>query len=120
MRNPDLNVDLTYLETIASGDREFIVEMIDMFMTQTPLYLDELKAEIMEENWTGVGSVAHKIKPTLAFIGVPSIMEMIARIEANAKKSENIEMIRADYAEIIQCLPVLFDNLKEAKANLLN
>jgi len=39
-------VDLSYLNDIAGGNVEFVIDMIDIFLEQTPVYFEELNAAI--------------------------------------------------------------------------
>jgi len=93
MDNTGFKVDLSYLKDVASGSDEFMVDMIDLFLDQTPGYFEQLEQFISEESWTKVADIAHKIKPTLAFMGVDSARESMAEIEQNARNVRNLETI---------------------------
>ena len=41
MSDINLDLDLTYLNEIADGSDEFIIESIDVFLDQTPVILQE-------------------------------------------------------------------------------
>ena len=38
----ELNVDLSYLRDVSSGSNEFMVEMIELFLEQTPVYFEQI------------------------------------------------------------------------------
>ena len=38
----DFNLDLSYLQDVANGSNEFMIEMIQLFLDQTPGYFEQL------------------------------------------------------------------------------
>lgn len=114
----EAEVDLSYLRDIASGSAEFMIEMIDMFLDQTPVYFDQLEAAIAEKNWKVVGDVAHKIKPTLAFMGVSSGKQAIEAIEHDARALNNVEDIGGRFAEVKRNCSNLFLKLQQVRTEL--
>ncbi|MBC7745256.1 MAG: Hpt domain-containing protein [Flavobacterium sp.] len=111
-------VDLSYLEEIAGGSNDFIIEMIDMFLNQTPGYLNDIKKGIVEKNWKTVSEIAHKIKPTLAFMGSDSARETMALIEFNSKNLVELNKIESIFDDLhVFCLQ-LCENLKVTKEQL--
>ena len=54
-------VDLSYLQDVVNCSDEFMIEMIDLFIAQTPVYFEELDQFINESNWSRVAEIAHKI-----------------------------------------------------------
>ena len=84
--SPGQDLDLTFLNEIADGSDEFIIESIDMFLNQVPEILLIIDAGIADKNWPAVASAAHKIKPSLGFFGMPLSQELIQQVETMAKK----------------------------------
>lgn len=82
---PDFELDLSYLEEIANGNTEFIVEMIDLFLQQAPEILGQIHEKISKKEWNAAGSLAHKLKPTFAMIGIHKGKELSERIEKNSR-----------------------------------
>ena len=52
------NLDLSYLNDISGGSAEFMIEMIDIFLEQTPLYFNDMAAAIQRKDWATVANVA--------------------------------------------------------------
>jgi len=63
------SIDLTYLNEISGGDKEFIAEMIETFLEETPKDIAELEKLLATENWAGIGLVAHKLKSSIKMFG---------------------------------------------------
>ena len=74
-------IDLSYLKQIADGNDAFIVEMIEMFLNKTPQALEEMNTYFQEQNWQELRQIAHRIKPSFTYIGLPDIQKTLAEIE---------------------------------------
>ncbi|QEK50660.1 Hpt domain-containing protein [Pedobacter aquae] len=119
MDNNQIIIDLSYLREVASENTEFMVEMIDIFLDQTPGYLSSLNDAIESKNWQKIAESAHKIKPTLGFMGIESARETMAEIELNASKQEDFENIVLKYNQMQEVFKTIFIKLEEKKQELL-
>lgn len=115
---PSTKIDLSYLEDIAGGSNEFIIEMIDMFLEQTPQYCTEIKQAIVDKEWKKVSDLAHKVKPTLAFMGSNSAKETMASIETDARNMVNLDTLGETFQQLHLVCIQLFADLKEAREKL--
>jgi len=120
MDNAGFKIDLSYLKDVASGSDEFMIDMIDLFLDQTPTYFEQLEQFISEGNWSKVADIAHKIKPTLAFMGVDSARESMAEIEQNARNLTNLETVSPAFQILKEMSVQLYKQLAEVKASLQN
>ena len=111
-------VDLSYLEDIAGGSNEFIIEMIDMFLEQTPGYCLQIKQAIIDKDWKKVSDLAHKVKPTLAFMGSNAAKETMAGIEMDSRNLVNLDTIGATFDMLYTDCQQLFVDLKIAREAL--
>jgi len=117
--NDEIIIDLSYLIEVASGNNEFIVEMIDIFLAQTPGHVDELNTAIQAKEWKRIAEVAHKIKPTLSFMGVESAKDVMAEIEKDARNEENYENIVSKITQMQAVFETIFLKLEAKKQELL-
>ncbi len=117
-KTPGLNVDLSYLRDVSSGSNEFMVEMIDLFLQQTPVYFEQLDQFIRDKNWTKVADIAHKIKPTLSFMGADAAKDDMAEIESNARNLKNLDKIAPAFKILNDLSTELFAKLNEIKSEL--
>ncbi len=115
---PEFNIDLSYLRDVSSGSNEFMVEMIELFLEQTPAYFEQLAQLIDEGNWPKVAEIAHKIKPTLAFMGADAAKDSMAEIESNARTVTNTESIAPTFNLLREFSGELFIKLTEVKKEL--
>lgn len=116
--DPEFKIDLSYLRDVSSGSNEFMMEMIDLFLEQTPAYFEQLSQFIAEENWARVAEIAHKIKPTLAFMGADAAKERMAEIETSARNLSNTDSIAPVFKSLHRFSGELFFKLTEAKKEL--
>jgi HPt (histidine-containing phosphotransfer) domain-containing protein len=86
--SPGLDLDLTFLNEIADGSNEFIIESIDMFIDQTPEQLQIISTAIVEKRWPATAAAAHKLKPNLGFFGMLISQELFQEIETLAKQGD--------------------------------
>ena len=122
MINADKNnrpLDLSYLRDMSGDSAEFMIEMIEMFEKQTPIYLLELEQAIAAENWKATYEHAHKIKPTFFYVGREDVRDHMQEMENNARELKNIETLPAALQEVKSFVGILYQQLEDAKAKLL-
>ncbi len=115
---PEYKIDLTYLRDVSSGSNEFMIEMIELFLQQTPAYFKQLNQSIIDENWSKAAEIAHKIKPTLAFMGADAAKDRMAEIENYARNLTNTEAIAPLFKSLNEFSEELFVKLSEVKKEL--
>jgi HPt (histidine-containing phosphotransfer) domain-containing protein len=111
-------IDLTYLKEVSSDNNEFIIEMIDIFQAQTPGYFDQLEAALGNKDWNRVAEMAHKIKPTLTFMGVESARVVMASIETRARDGVDLEGIKTDFENLKEVFQIIYLKLEDKKKEL--
>jgi HPt (histidine-containing phosphotransfer) domain-containing protein len=114
----DFNLDLSYLQDVANGSNEFMIEMIQLFLNQTPGYFEQLDQLIKDLNWPLVAEISHKIKPTLTFMGIESARASMAEIEQNARNLKNLETIPPAFKLLKDMSVELFIKLDQIKSDL--
>jgi HPt (histidine-containing phosphotransfer) domain-containing protein len=112
-------IDLTYLKEVASENVEFMVDMIDLFIAQTPGYASDLKNAIEEKNWERIAQTAHKLKPTFTFMGIEAGRELMSTIEQRAREQKDFEGLSSDFNDLYQSFDNIYAKLQEKKEELL-
>ncbi|MGB4399577.1 MAG: Hpt domain-containing protein [Daejeonella sp.] len=118
LNKPEYKIDLTYLRDVSSGSNEFMIEMIELFLQQTPAYFEQLNQLIIDENWSKAAEIAHKIKPTLAFMGADAAKDRMAEIENYARNLTNTDTIATLFKSLNEFSEELFVKLSEVKKEL--
>ena len=116
----EIVIDLSYLREVASDNIEFMIEMIDIFLAQTPEYVDQLTLAVDQKDWTKMAELAHKIKPTMSFMGVESAKETLGEIELKSRKKVDYDWIVEEYENLKGVFKMMFVKLEEKKIELLN
>jgi hypothetical protein len=60
-----------------------------------PRLADEMVEALNNQNWAGVKSVAHQVKPTMELMGVTSLKDDVVVIEKNAQQQTDLDIIPA-------------------------
>ena len=85
--------NLQYLEEISSGDREFIIDMLNDFVKNTPSVLAEIDGYINASDWAQLYKTLHKLIPTFEFVGAECIRTDLRNLEQFSKTQTNLELI---------------------------
>jgi HPt (histidine-containing phosphotransfer) domain-containing protein len=111
--------DLTYLKEVSKGNDDFMLEMIDLFLTKTPETLLILEAAINDMNWDQTGFYAHKLKATYAYMGMHDLKEILVKIEKNAKILSELESIPALFKKLKTRTQPAMQEINEYKSSLV-
>ncbi|TAE36233.1 MAG: Hpt domain-containing protein [Sphingobacteriales bacterium] len=112
---PEFTFNLDYLATIADGDKEFMDEMMDMFLSQTPPQITSITNAITQNNYDHIAQIAHKIKPTFAMFGLNSLKESFGELENDAKAAVDMKEIEKKLQRILPVLEMLYTRLRLEK-----
>jgi HPt (histidine-containing phosphotransfer) domain-containing protein len=96
-QSTEQDFDLTFLEEIADGNKDFLIESIEMFLVQTPEIIDNIYKAITAKDWVTTASLAHKIKSNLGFFGMDRIKGEIQEIEVNAKSGGSDPLLKTKF-----------------------
>ena len=95
-----LHYNLSKVHALSEGDEEFVMQIINLFLTEIPDDLKEVKDGIEEKNYKQAHAFAHKIKPTLDLMGMNVAFEEILMVEAWAKREGKRKEIKETYKSI--------------------
>ena len=110
------SIDLTLLNNRAEGDKEYLKEIFETYITEMPKYLDELNQYIDSRNWPEIGNQAHKMKSPIALVGAFELRQLLEKIE----KEANIESSRAALVELFEKVNLLtLKTIEDIKKELL-
>jgi PAS domain S-box-containing protein len=81
--------DLSKLNEIARNNKIFVDKMINLFIDQIPVAVEEIQAAYLDKNFETIKRVAHRIKPSIDNMGVASLKTEVREIEALATENQN-------------------------------
>ncbi|MEJ5996348.1 Hpt domain-containing protein [Pedobacter sp. Du54] len=112
-------LDLSYLREMSGDSNDFMIEMLDAFQKQTPIYMADLATAIAAQDWKATSEAAHKIKPTFYYVGREDARDHMQMMERNARELIDLQNIPLNFAEAQEFVEILYKQLTEAKAALL-
>jgi|LakMenEpi03Aug12_release.lakeMendotaPanAssembly.Ray.scaffolds.fasta_scaffold256290_3 HPt (histidine-containing phosphotransfer) domain-containing protein len=110
-----MQLDLTYLNEIGNNDRNFVLEILRMFMQQTSQDLDKLELIANQNDMQNLYSAVHKIKSSILMLGNETANEKIIKLENMIKLGESEDEIKAE----LKLFFGIASSLKAAVANEL-
>ncbi len=91
--------NLAYLEELSSDNKEFIGEIIALFLQQVPLELERIKQAVRNGDMQEVQKIAHKMKPTVSMLGAEGMKLHLEQIETLASlENETTEIMHLHQA----------------------
>lgn len=86
--------DLSKLLNITLDNYEIPIQILELFLKDTPTSIENAKTAFNNKNIDEVYKNIHRIKPSLIMIGIPDkSLNLVLSINENAKNKTNIELI---------------------------
>ncbi|MEZ4776448.1 MAG: response regulator [Bacteroidia bacterium] len=106
--------DLTYLEQISGGDATIIRKTIEKFLETTPDMLEKMSLQLDNKEYDELGKTVHKLKSSVAFMGINSIKETILEVEKVIKTHSNQQTLQALVGKIREVIESSFAELENS------
>jgi len=72
-------IDLGYLNQRTKSDPKLMMEMISLYLEQTPTLINEMKKSFHENDWEALYLAVHKMIPSFAIVGISNDFENMAK-----------------------------------------
>ena len=112
-------LDLTYLNTISEGDKEFINDILNTFLEEMPKDMEQMSKAIELNDNVLVGKMAHKVKATLHLLGLEELKSLALKIEQTAKENQEHPEIQPWAKNLIISMNKVYPNIQTALQPLL-
>lgn len=99
-------INLEYMDMMSDGDDSMKKIMLEMLLEELPAEIDKIDLLCQSKDWKEVGSVSHKLKSTLAFVGNDEMTAANKNIEYMAKNEEELGQI----PDLVKTLKSLYPN----------
>lgn len=103
--------DLSYLKSMSSGDNALVIELIELFLENAPVTLQNMEDHCQQQQWSALAAEAHKLKPNLAYMGMEKSKSLILELEKDAKEQQNTD-------ELAEKIKTLKQHIQEARTEL--
>lgn len=105
-------INLTYLKQISGDNHAFFIEMIETFLNLTPEALDKMNECIQKQNWDELKNIAHRIKPSYAYLGLKDVQSTLTKIENWNNDSDDKNIITELVSDLELCSKNAFNELR--------
>ncbi len=92
--------DLTYLKEISEGNRDFEIKMINTFNRDVPSMINEVGAALKDKNYDQVRAIAHKMRPSIDFMGISSLKGVLKDLEKFAAEKVNLDKLPRMFEQV--------------------
>jgi len=115
-------IDLTYLTKRTRANPELLLEMVALYLKQTPPLVNEMKQGLIDMDWKRMHSAAHKIIPSFSIMGMNKDFEDTAKeIQEYASNHQHIDKLKKLVLQIdIVCFKACQELEEEFGSSLSN
>ena len=112
-------INLTYLQEKTKSNPDIMMEMISLYLEQTPPLIQSMKLSLENQDWNLLYSSVHKIIPSFSIVGIDkSFEEMAKKIQDYATSSEQQEALRDMVSKLDEVCSQACAELQEEYMNL--
>lgn len=104
-------LDLSFLKEFCDGNKNKMMHYIHTFLETTPEQLRLIKDASDNQQWMLVKSIAHSLKPQVAFIGLPEMQKLIEQIESESTKETPLKHVSALVVDLDNAMETATDAL---------
>lgn len=95
-----------------------MLEMLNLFIEDIPYQVEKIKEAAEEKNMKSLGTESHKLKPTLQYVGLNEMYELVKKLEAAGKSDEFSNEIDILVQDLVNNLNISLPCLKQLQKNL--
>lgn len=81
------STNLDYLKTRTKSNPKLMMEMISIYLAQTPPIIVAMKQSVLDKDWEMLGASVHKLIPSFSIMGMNPDLEQISKKIQDAAKS---------------------------------
>jgi PAS domain S-box-containing protein len=113
-------VDLTFLKKRTKGNRELMMEMIELYLEQTPPLVTKMKQSLHNKDWDSLHLAVHKMIPSFSIMGIHKDFENIAKkIQEYSSTQQHLYEVQELVAQVNNVCTQACEELEE-EYNLIN
>jgi CheY-like chemotaxis protein len=108
-------INLGFIEEVSEGNVDFVREMIEYFLSNTPAFLLDFKKSIEKEDWDSIRQQSHKFSTQLSYMGINMLVKDVELIEKYASEKKHINIIKS---LIVKIEIITYEAIKELQSTL--
>ncbi len=107
--------DLSYLKQRTKSNQKLLMEMITLYVEQTPTILGEMKQSAADKDWPSLYKAVHKLIPSFSIMGINADFENTAKkVQEYASEAQNLDEIPTLIMELDKICIQACEELTEA------
>lgn len=106
------------IERSLTTNKDLIRQFIDLYLIQIPSQIAELEMAVAQYNPDAVRTLAHHIKPTLAYIGAPGLMLQLQDLEDMGAQHTDQAQVKQHFLAIKNNVTIVLAELEIYRATL--
>jgi len=111
-------IDLTYLKKVSNNDQDMMIEMLEIFKEQCKEFIAEFEQHIANNNNEKLSLLAHKVKSSVAIMGMNDFAIELKEFEKLAKENKGTETYKEKLDIFISTFNIALKEIDEIKINL--
>jgi PAS domain S-box-containing protein len=114
-------IDMAFLIHRTKSNPELMIEMISLYLEQTPLLVNSMKQGFQDKDWKTLQSAVHKMIPSFSIVGINSDFEIMAKkVQEYANTQQQTDGILVLVLEIERVCTQACEELKEELTMIKN
>jgi HPt (histidine-containing phosphotransfer) domain-containing protein len=113
--------NLSTLEEL--GDKQSMLEILEMFLTNTSAEVDTFLYDVENQNWEKAYKAAHKLRGSVGVLQAHKLIDLFKQIELHTKATEKdapainllAQEIISSFSELKNLLKIEYKQIKESK-----
>lgn len=89
------HVNLDVLKEISEGSHDLMRDLITLFINQVPTFSEQLDNYYKSEDYISLGKLAHKIKSSVAMMGISVLTSDMKKLELLAQEQKETHKYHA-------------------------
>lgn len=85
-------IDLAYLKQRTKSNPKLMMEMISIYLEQTPALISVMKQSLQDKNFDLLNATAHKMVPSFSIMGINTHFEDMAKKKSESYKRTTTHM----------------------------
>jgi HPt (histidine-containing phosphotransfer) domain-containing protein len=113
LNNGKKYTDLSYLRTVSKGNTGFEQKMLNAFITQAGTDIKRLKQGLLVMDWDTIHLIAHKLRPSLQFVGIHVLQADMHQLETIAKQKTDFDKVTELVSHISTIMEIAIEEVKD-------
>ena len=107
-------IDMAFIIHRTKSNPELMMEMISLYLEQTPPLINSMKQSFQDKDWKSLSSAVHKMIPSFSIVGINSDFEIMAKkVQEYANNQQQSDGVLSLVLEIERICKQACEELKE-------